>query len=261
MNVSTGAIFNTYVIPQQPIAFGAQQVTGIVFSNGVMTVQGKEVEAKSIQSALEDLCTWLEQYDNVVLLAHNGRKFDFPVLVSAVGKNNLYDRLCTCVLACVDSLSLFKKIFPNESSYKQEALVQNILQQKYNAHDAIADVQALGSLYTFPSDLPVKDVFAHSFTLKAIHLNQVHLKEKARHLPSLSIIVANSVCKSSTAENIASSGLNLGHLRTIFTRDGQDGLLNVFQGKNSEGQPRVTNAKRVLESVVPKLAEFFSKNS
>lgn len=85
------------------------------------------------------------------------------------------------------------------------------------------------------------------------------LKEKAKNLPSLSCLIASSVCKLPTAENIASSGLNLEHLRKIFIRDGEDGLHSTFTMKNSEGQPRVTNTKRTLETVIPKLADFLQK--
>ena len=137
--------------------------------------------------------------------------------------------------------------------------MKTILNETYNAHDAIADVTALGRLYSACPNLSHTDFLAHSFAVKSVHHNQLFLKAKATHLPSLSVVVAQGVCKNSTAENIAGSGLNLGHLRKIFNRDGQDGLLNVFRGKNSEGQPRVTNNKRVLDSVIPRLSEFFSK--
>lgn len=40
--------------------------------------------------------------------------------------------------------------------------------------------------------------------------------------------------KSCTTENIAGSGLNLGHLRLIFKRSGEDGLVDVFSMKNQE---------------------------
>lgn len=60
------------------------------------------------------------------------------------------------------------------------------------------------------------------------------------------------------AEKVAGSGLNLGHLQKIFERDGEDGLRNTFSCKNCEGQPRVTNTKKTLEEIIPKLGNFFS---
>lgn len=60
-----------------------------------------------------------------------------------------------------------------------------------------------------------------------------------------------------TAENVAGSGLQLTHLKKIFQRDGEDGPFNTFISPNCEGQPRVTNVKRTLESVIPKLVDFF----
>ena len=82
---------------------------------------------------------------------------------------------------------------------------------------------------------------------------------KRKHLPSLSVLVANGIMKAPTAENIAISGLNYSHLKVIYQRKGEDGLYNVFTMKNSQGLPRVTKTKRILEEVIPKLAEFFSK--
>lgn len=65
--------------------------------------------------------------------------------------------------------------------------------------------------------------------------------------------------KSCTTENIAGSGLNLGHLRLIFKRSGEDGLVDVFSMKNSLGKPRVTSDKKVLGECIPKLCAYFSK--
>ncbi|KAH3792791.1 hypothetical protein DPMN_146290 [Dreissena polymorpha] len=40
-------------------------------------------------------------------------------------------------------------------------------------------------------------------------------------------------------------------------RSGEDGLLDIFTMKNSDGQPRVTSMKKVLDKVLPKGATFF----
>ncbi|KAH3796654.1 hypothetical protein DPMN_150223 [Dreissena polymorpha] len=40
-------------------------------------------------------------------------------------------------------------------------------------------------------------------------------------------------------------------------RSGEDGLLDIFTMKNSDGQPRVTSMKKVLDKILPKGATFF----
>ena len=66
---------------EKPISLGAQQTTGIVYSGGFMSVQGSQVPSVDIQSTLEKFCHWFKQLKNVILVAHNGRKFDFLVLL------------------------------------------------------------------------------------------------------------------------------------------------------------------------------------
>lgn len=59
-------------------------------------------------------------------------------------------------------------------------------------------------------------------------------------MPSLYVLISKGIMKMCTVENVASSGLNLSHLKLIHKRKGEDGLHNVFQMQNSLGQPRVT---------------------
>ena len=79
-------------------------------------------------------------------------------------------------------------------------------------------------------------------------------------MSGLSRLVAFGIMKAATAENIAGSGLSVQHLKKIYERLGKDGLRSMFTMTNGEGQPRVTNAKRTLEDVVPKLAQYFEKD-
>ena len=57
---------------------------------------------------------------------------------------------------------------------------------------------------------------------------------KKKNMPSLSILVSGGIVKMCTAENIASSGSNYSHLKTVFERKGEDGLVSVFQMENSK---------------------------
>lgn len=52
----------------------------------IIVVNGKAVESLKIKCALEKLCNWLEKFPNVYIVAHIGRRFDFPVLMTAMEK-------------------------------------------------------------------------------------------------------------------------------------------------------------------------------
>lgn len=139
--------FNCYVLPKIPQSQEAQRVSGITVSlSGVLMVNGKEVETETIDSAVSKFLDWLKFYKKVILIAHNGENFDFPVFMTALASVNRASEFCDIVIGFVDSLPLLKKIFPGQSSYKQENLVSNLLAATYGAHNALEDVRSLGWL-------------------------------------------------------------------------------------------------------------------
>ncbi|ESP03655.1 hypothetical protein LOTGIDRAFT_237567 [Lottia gigantea] len=72
--IESNESFSTYVLPELPMSQGAQYVTGVtVTDTGIMKVKGKEVNKISIKIAIQKLCEWLDNFPNVVLVAHNGR--------------------------------------------------------------------------------------------------------------------------------------------------------------------------------------------
>lgn len=97
----------------------------------------------------------------------------------------------------------------------------------------------------------------HSFPPTAVQ-NQVRITtEKENYLISLHFLVRKGVLKMGLAGKVARSGLNLGHLKKIFERDGEDDLPNTFSCNNCEGQPHVTNTKKKLVEIIQKLGFFF----
>lgn len=130
----------------------------------------------------------------------------------------------------VDSLSVFRKKYPKRSSYKQEDLAKDILNTTYNAHNAIGDVESLGQLIG-RTNMSAADLLAYSFPPQATYNSMLVNRLKSKNVSTLDILVAKGVCKRTTAENIAGSGLQLCHLRTIYRRDGEDVLLNSFTEK------------------------------
>ncbi|XP_045169671.2 DNA polymerase III PolC-type-like isoform X1 [Mercenaria mercenaria] len=257
-HVSTEKSFSCYVLPKLPMSASAEQVTKIVVTNSSdMFVNGVPVETKTIESALRELFSWLKQFRNVFLIAHNGKRFDFPIIINACLATGMFSELCACVIGLVDTLPVFKSVCPKRESYKQEDLARTLLSKVYNAHNALDDVKCLSELVSYAVKHDEKCVVVKSFPPRDVKHSMESNIEKKKNMPSLSVLVANGVMKSSTADNVASSGLNFKHLHTIFLRKGEDGLYNVFTMRNSEGLPRVTNSKRVLEAVIPKLVSYF----
>ena len=256
--VESGLKFNRYVVPKIPIAPSAERVTKITMrNNSDMIVNGVPVESVGIKQALSEFLEWMKSFQNIVIVAHNGRRFDFVVLTSALTNCGLFDEYVTVVAALADSLTVFKSVIKNQESYRQEDLARNVLGIEYNAHNAEHDVRCLTLLVSNALNIDRKCFLHKSFSPKDIFLTIQCNKEKKKHMPSLHVLISKGIMKMCTAENIASSGLNYFHLKTIFERHGEDGLYNVFQMKNSQGQPRVTNVKKTLESIVPKLASHF----
>ncbi|KAK3085680.1 hypothetical protein FSP39_007048 [Pinctada imbricata] len=125
--------FSMYVIPESPIQASASRVTGLTYDGTTMFKNGIPVPCHPLQHALEEFNTWLQQFDNPLLFAHNAKKFDSRVLCYAINKVNdakLVDSIC----GFCDTLLLCKDVLPGHDSYSQENLVKNVLHLEYYAH-------------------------------------------------------------------------------------------------------------------------------
>lgn len=257
-DMASGEKFSCYIKPLIPISVEAQKVTGISWNGTAMTVKGLHVDAFPIEEALCKFLEFLKKFDSVILVAHNGRVFDFRVLSYAVNRLGICDIFLNYVLAFVDSLSMFRSKVPKLSSYKQEYLAQHFCEESYNAHNATDDVNMLIKIL-YKSDMTKSDFVKHSYSANCHFLQEVFNETKSRNIDSLHCLIASGVLKTATAENIAGSGLNLHHLQLIWQRDGEDGLLNVLSAKNSLDKPRVTKDKRLLGNIIPKLCCYFQE--
>ena len=256
--MKTDARFSCFVSPKVPISVNAEQVTGMSFDGEHMTVHGKPVDTVSISEALSKFMNFLKNLGNVVLIAHNGRVFDFRVLSYAICKVGMVSEFSNHVLAFVDSLSLLRSKVPKLSSYKQEFLAGYFCQESYNAHDAVDDVKMLSKILC-ASGMTKEDCVKHSYASNSHFLQEDFNLAKARNVGSLHCLVASGVIKVATAENIAGSGLNLQHLKLVWQRDGEDGLRNIFTAKNSIEKPRVTKDAKLLGNIIPKLISYFEQ--
>ena len=133
--------FSTYVLPKIPIKPGAEKATKITFDGTHLQVKGTQVTAIPVKEALSSFLEWLRPISNVVLVAHNGRTFDFRILCYAMDKCGLRSYFEIVTSAFMDTLTTIRTNIPKLPSYTQENLALHFNLPKYNAHNAIDDVQ------------------------------------------------------------------------------------------------------------------------
>ncbi|VDH92079.1 Hypothetical predicted protein [Mytilus galloprovincialis] len=239
----TQTSFNRYIPPQLPMSNEAEKVTGIVWDGRKLFYKGVELDFVNIKVAISDFFMWLNQFSNAVLVAHNGKNFDFRVLSTAVYNCNMYDNFTQIVMGFIDSLALFRSNFPKIEKYNQPFLAQHFCKEEYNAHNAVDDVNMLDKIL-IAANVSKELMLKLCYNSNSHLLQENFIKAKAKNLPSFHPLIASGVMKMTTAENIAGSGLNCAHLKLIYTRKGEDGLIDVLMSKTAFDTEKWTENKQ-----------------
>ena len=143
---------------------------------------------------------------------------------------------------------VFKKEFPKQASYKQEALVRELLHASYLAHNSLDDVKALQRLSELVKAAFPKYIFGPSVIVNTA--NSGIFKASLKPLEDCKALSKTMSMK------IAKSGLNYNHIKSAFTRNGFDGLQALF-GEKVNGKVRVTKDGHIIQRIF----EHFSKES
>nr|XP_022290026.1 uncharacterized protein LOC111101728 [Crassostrea virginica] len=244
--------FSTYVMPDIPITPSASDITGLEVRNGILYHHGKKVNTLSISVALDSFFSFLEKFSNVILVGHNIKTFDCPVLLEALESCRMIPKLTETVKGFLDTRILFKTVHPNLHSYSQQSLAKTLLNMSYNAHDALDDVLMLQSLV---NKVEFSEIDHNCSTFSCQYACDIFNYQKLIHknLPSLQCLIDQNVISLGMAKKIAGSGLDFSCLNLECKRN-QDGIYALFTEKSLNCKfVRVTNSKRILDSV----NEFF----
>lgn len=242
---------NQYILPLKGISHQASTVTGLTCHGEVLLHNGKPVQTLSIDQALQTFFAWLSDLGISVLIAHNA-KFDAPRLIHHVRKCKLTAAFLSLVFGFCDTLPMFKKLYPNMENYKQQTLVKHILNEHYEAHNALADVKYLQKLVVKAN---FQDICSVGYSTKWLVSKISNEEENKTNRDSLVNLIDCKVVSKVMASKIANSGLHLKHLQLALQRGGFDGLWRVF-AENVDGLPRITKKK----SVVQKICDHLSKD-
>ncbi|XP_072241362.1 protein PML-like [Leuresthes tenuis] len=168
--VSGGHSLNLYVIPRCRIQRGAAKVTGFKVSRQRLFLHRQPVPTNSLKEVLVSFIAFLQMLGRPLLVGHNIRRFDCPVLARVLDELDLTAEFESSLSGCVDTLPLAREMLKDRGlqSFRQESLVRELLGVDYKAHDALEDVRALQTLYSFLQPTP-EVVLRHKFTLDTMN--------------------------------------------------------------------------------------------
>ncbi|XP_010882248.1 uncharacterized protein trex4 [Esox lucius] len=167
--VSGGHSLNLFTVPRCRMQRGAAKVTGFRVRRHKLYHHRLPVLTNSLREVLVSFIAFLHMFDQPVLVGHNIRRFDCPVLTRALDEFDLKPEFQLTVSACLDTLPLAREILKGHGvqSFRQENLVQTLVGVTYKAHDALEDVRSLQRLYSALGATP-EQVVRHSFTLDTL---------------------------------------------------------------------------------------------
>ena len=138
--------FNQYFEPTCHISKGSSRVTGLTINGLDLCINGHVIsDTVPPIDGIDKFILWLQTHfsNGCILVAHNGKRFDFPILKRYL---NLYSKRLDKLYG-IDCREIFKAHFPDLIKNKMENLVDEFLPvQKYRHHDALADAQNLSAV-------------------------------------------------------------------------------------------------------------------
>ena len=262
---------NTYAVPDGDVSLHASKVNKLStsYSSGkkVLLKDNKVVASDlSCEDALTNFVSFLENMSKncggskIVLIAHNGDAFDFPVLVNSLTKFSLLDKVKALDLLFLDSLKLFsslqvfKEMKGKTKSLSLPCIYNCLFGEDFDAHDALGDCQALSEVFL----AVVPDMSVSEFAALMHTVGEVESTAKLRTTIRSRMISMQDLPLSRTMkEKIAKAGMGLQQLKTVFSTNGSKGLMALLAMPAKEkvlttekASPRVTNNRKILGKIL-----------
>ena len=240
--------------------------TSVEFRNGRKTLlrRGAELEAVSQTQGLTEFCNFLEQHSQsfqIVLIAHNGDKFDFPVLINSLKRNNLLGIFQSNNVFLMDSLRLISSEMKQKASPLHSCkgkslsdLYEFLLKERFDAHDAQEDAASLSRiLFQSPLQISVERLVGSSIWA-AVFLKKMESAQEARSQKST---LHQLPVSEGMKEKLGNAGLDFKAMEGIYEKGAIKALLTVLalpeafeQIRDKGSKPRVTKNLKTLAAIV-----------
>ena len=196
-----------------------------------------------IGDALKEFIEFIERNRNTrhlrlaILIAHNAF-CDSKVIVDALIRTKMFETFNEEVYGFIDTLQLFRKLYPNLNSYSQSNLVSYFLRGQYNAHNARDDCHLLQQLYSkaLSPMFDFNSLSNASFDIKYAFLRYKQNERIQKNISSFEPLMKKKLIDKNVAKKLATNDLNVNQLKTVLLEKGihklEEKLCRVFGTKN-----------------------------
>ena len=102
--------YNAYIMPLYSLSSSASAITGLEIQNTELVLDSVPVSTVSPRVAISGFITFLRSITHsTVLTAHNGFKFDAPLIIKLVQEQKMLDEFMSVVHGFADTLVMLKK--------------------------------------------------------------------------------------------------------------------------------------------------------
>ena len=139
--------FNQYLEPTCHISWSSSQVTGLTINGLDLCLNGEAINnTLPPDEGIDNFILWLQTNfpNGCILVAHNGKRFDFPILKRYLKKSS---KTFSEPFIGIDSREIFKTHFPHLRKNKMQNLVEEFLPNDlHKYHDAFEDAKSLSTV-------------------------------------------------------------------------------------------------------------------
>ncbi|KAL7290174.1 hypothetical protein TKK_0015643 [Trichogramma kaykai] len=249
---SSNEVFNCYISPSRPMTKKASQVTGLTVIDGDLYFRDEKVNTVSAESGADSFLHYIENLKGpVILVAHNGFRFDTPRIIKLISKVQKMERFCLSVKGFSDTLPIFKKKLPErvraKEKFKISALAESFLPNVDIGclHNAIDDVRVMKQLLVHQK---IDDELLYKYAKSISSIQNSAANEEIIKMNKATLEIFKNDFSNQMLKKMASNGINYNILKECYEKNGQEGILFLFT-ENVNEKPRVTKDKKILDTV------------
>ncbi|XP_043279308.1 uncharacterized protein [Venturia canescens] len=247
--------FNVYMVPKS-IAPEATNVTGLHVENNDLFLHNVLLPTLPPRVAFDKFMSFLRSVQNrVILVAHNGLKFDAPIILRYLQKYGFLEEFERITRGFSDTLPIFRNELKDRANQKKSFSLTSLANDYLGgtaadgAHNALTDINILKKLIE-TLKIPEEHFRKSSLSVRKFIWQQQLTAHRTNLKASLKGL-APEISKGMFSK-MAQVGISLDLLKKTYTDGGQDAI-RILLTEDVSGKPRVTKNASIIAKVVKKM--------